>query len=111
MTNGQSGSSSPFPSKVDAIVVKAAPNLQQEAARNGDLVKDSSNAVGKIPPASINGDSSAGQFVFRDSVMLDDYEKKIADFTQSWPKLSAFPGSYSGASSLFPGKDLSFVFH
>ncbi|XP_058794356.1 uncharacterized protein LOC131666037 [Phymastichus coffea] len=92
---------SPFLSKVSPIVVKAPPNNQQEATHTGDLVKDGSNAIGKVPSASTIG-ATTGQFVIRDTIMLDDYEKKISEFTKSWPKLSAFPGAYSSSSSLYP---------
>ena len=58
--------------------------------------------VAKVPPpSSVN--AGKGGIVFQDTLLLDDYEKKIAEFTKSWPKLSAFPGTLGSASSYFPG--------
>lgn len=75
---------------------------QQEATRAGDLAKESSNAVSKVPSTAAMG-AGKGGIVLQDTVLLGDYEKQFAEFTKSWPKLSAFPGAFGDPSAFFRG--------
>ncbi|OXU20764.1 hypothetical protein TSAR_003473 [Trichomalopsis sarcophagae] len=79
---------------------------QQEVTRTVDLAKESSNAVSKVPSTSAIG-AGKGGIVLRDTILLGDYEKKFAEFTKSWPKLSAFSGAFGDASSFFRGSSLN----
>ncbi|KAJ8666877.1 hypothetical protein QAD02_008539, partial [Eretmocerus hayati] len=111
----QSASASNYYPKVGPIIVKdmVKPQYPQpiQPIRNvGDLViKETENPPAKapiVPAAGPTGSASAG-VVVRDQLMFGGYDKKLADFTKSWPKLSAFSETASSGSSYFPDPQLN----
>ncbi|XP_015586109.1 uncharacterized protein LOC107263427 [Cephus cinctus] len=55
----------------------------------------SSALVASKPSFSSGPDIKQG-FVIRDSISLDDYNRKVQEFTKSWPGVSHFGGELSG---------------
>ena len=68
-----------------------------------------------VPPARIGG--STHGVIIRDSVSLDDYNKKVEEFTKSWPGIANIPGIHGSnlaaqtiqqlPASAFPGSSFS----